>query len=298
MGSYDILVIGGGMAGLTAASNAAAGGRNTALLEPSPMFGGQIANVEAVEGLSAPMPGMMLAMNAMQDCVTNGVETIAAGADAVTREEHGFEVATAEGVQSAAAVILASGARLKTLGVAGEAEFEGRGVSQCASCDGPLFQGQDVAVVGGGDAAAQEALALAGFCRSVHLLTRTGLKASADYAARLAAAKNIRHTDAVSVEKILGDEGVDGVRVRHRESDETEDIACSGVFPFIGGDPNSECVAGLVSLEDGHVPTDDALASAVPGLFAAGAVRKGYSGQLADAIDEGRRAAQAALSTF
>ena len=294
MASFDILVIGGGVAGLTASVEAVTLGKKTALLEKLPMFGGQIANVEMVEGVDVREPGMMLAMNLMQQSMERGVETITAEVSAIASVDGKFLVGGPDGGYKAGSVIVASGGRLRSLRVPGEDKFIGRGVSQCASCDGPLFQGDDVIVVGGGDAAAQEALSLSDVCKSVTMICRSGLRARSHYVERIEANKAISVMSNHVVSEILGEGGVSGVRVRNLENDTEPVLACTGVFPFIGSEPNSAFMAGCVALENGYVVTNDRFESSVPGIFAVGGVRKGYSGQLADALLEGRSAAAAA----
>lgn len=294
MASFDVLVIGGGVAGLTASVEAVTLGKKTALLEKLPMFGGQIANVEMVEGVDMREPGMMLAMNLMQQSMERGVETITAEVSAIASVDGKFLVGGPDGGYKAGSVIVASGGRLRSLRVPGEDKFIGRGVSQCASCDGPLFQGDDVIVVGGGDAAAQEALSLSDVCKSVTMICRGGLRARSHYVERIEANKAISVMSNHVVSEILGEGGVSGVRVRNLENDTEPVIACTGVFPFIGSEPNSAFMAGCVALENGYVVTNDRFESSVPGIFAVGGVRKGYSGQLADALLEGRSAAAAA----
>ena len=294
MASFDILVIGGGVAGLTASVEAVTLGKKTALVEKLPMFGGQIANVEMVEGVDVREPGMMLAMNLMQQSMERGVETITAEVSAIASVDGKFLVGAPDGGHKAGSVIVASGGSLRSLRVPGEDKFIGRGVSQCASCDGPLFQGDDVIVVGGGDAAAQEALSLSGICKSVTMICRSGLRARSHYVERIEANKAISVMSNHVVSEILGEGGISGARVRNLENDTEPVIACTGVFPFIGSEPNSAFMADCVALENGYVVTDDRFESSVPGIFAVGGVRKGYSGQLADALLEGRSAAAAA----
>lgn len=294
MASFDILVIGGGVAGLTASVEAVTLGKKTALVEKLPMFGGQIANVEMVEGVDVRQPGMMLAMNLMQQSMERGVETITAEVSAIASVDGKFLVGAPDGGHKAGSVIVASGGSLRSLRVPGEDKFIGRGVSQCASCDGPLFQGDDVIVVGGGDAAAQEALSLSGICKSVTMICRSGLRARSHYVERIEANKAISVMTNHVVSEILGEGGISGARVRNLENDTEPVIACTGVFPFIGSEPNSAFMADCVALENGYVVTDDRFESSVPGIFAVGGVRKGYSGQLADALLEGRSAAAAA----
>ena len=294
MASFDILIIGGGVAGLTASVEAVTLGKKTAILEKLPMFGGQIANVEMVEGLEVRATGMMLVMNLMQQSMERGVKTITGEVSTIASVDGKFLVGTPDGGYTADSVIVASGGSLRTLRVPGEDKFIGRGVSQCASCDGPLYQGDDVIVVGGGDAAAQEALSLSNVCRSVTMICRSGLRARSHYVGRIEANKAISVMSNHVVLEILGEGRVSGARVRNLENDSEPVIACTGVFPFIGSEPNSAFVADCVALENGYVVTDGRFESSVPGIFAVGAVRKGYSGQLTDALLEGRSVAAAA----
>lgn len=293
---HDILVIGGGVTGLTAAARAAEAGKRTGLIEAQPLFGGQIANVEALDGYPGHASGIELAMERLEACMENGVAIIEAEVERLSVEGDVHVVGTNAGNQSARAIVLASGAGLKRLDVPGEAEFLGRGVSQCASCDGPLFHGEDVAVVGGGDAAAQEALALTTFCRTVTMICRSTPRAKPQYRDRLAAHDSIAIIENAVVEEIAGSNNVERIRIRKLADGSSADLACAGVFPFIGSVPNSGFLPDTVTREDGYVATGDGFATSVAGIYAAGAVRRGYGGQLIDAVDEAEAAARGAVA--
>jgi thioredoxin reductase (NADPH) len=297
-GQADLIVIGAGMAGLTAAHHAARCGLAVSLCEATPLYGGQIVNVEAIDGYPSvgEMPGIALAIDLLEKGRELGVSILETEIAALSVDD-GMHLTTADGAtHRARAVIVASGARLKTLDIPGEAEMVGRGVSQCASCDGPMFQGEDVAVIGGGDAAAQEALILAGFCRKVTLICRSAMRAKRDYVDRLTASANVEFIwDSVAME-IVGEGGVDGVSVRNTKDDSVSIFPCKGVFPFIGVAPNSTFLPDSVQRQDGYVITDAAYRTSVAGIFAAGAVRQGYGGHVAEAVGEGVSAATAAVS--
>ncbi|MGE4217831.1 MAG: NAD(P)/FAD-dependent oxidoreductase [Alphaproteobacteria bacterium] len=297
---HDLLVIGAGLAGLAAARHAASAGANTVIVETQPLYGGLVANVEHVDGLSdaagEPTSGMMLAMERLEAAMEQGAELLEAEVLGLAPGTGGFAVTTSAGSRPARAVLVATGGKLRKLDVPGEDAFYGRGVSQCADCDGPMFQDEDVLVVGGGDAAAQEALVLAEFCRSVTVLARSGLKAQPRYAERLAALPNIRLLRDRAVDAILGDATVTAVRLRAPTTGAVEDFACTGVFPFIGTEPAANFLPAAVVRRNGLVETDDDLMTTLPGLYAAGAARLGYSGRLADAAAEGEAAARAALA--
>jgi thioredoxin reductase (NADPH) len=297
-GNFDLLVIGGGMTGLAAAHHAARCGAGVALLEALPLFGGQVANVEDVDGYPAPGPasGMALAIGLVEQCRTLGVEILEGAADGVSSAGSVRVVAAGGALHRAGAVIVASGARLKQLDVPGEADYLGRGVSQCASCDGPLFQDEDVVVVGGGDAAAQEALVLAGFCRNVTLVCRSPLRAKRCYVDKLTSLGNVAFVWDSVIEAIEGTQTVERVRLRNLKDGAAGELACAGVFPFIGVAANSEFLPDDVQRADGYVVTDMRYQSTLEGVFAAGAVRQGYGGHLAQAVGEGVSAAEAAMA--
>lgn len=297
-GNLDLLVIGGGMTGLAAAHHAARCGAGVALLEALPLFGGQIANVEDVDGYPAvgPASGMMLAIDLAEKCRELGVEFLEGEADSVSAAGSVRVVSAAGAQHRASAVVVASGARLRQLDVPGEAEFEGRGVSQCASCDGPLFQDEDVVVVGGGDAAAQEALVLAGFCRNVTMVCRGPLRAKRCYVDELTGLGNVAFVWDSVIEAIEGTQVVARIRLRNLKDGTAGELACAGVFPFIGVAPNSDFLPGDVQHEDGRIVTDARFQSTLEGVFAAGAVRRGYGGHVAQAVGEGVSAADAAMA--
>lgn len=292
---HDLIVIGAGVAGLSAALHALQAGRSVALIEPM-MFGGLVTNVNELHG-AIPGSGADFASGLMGEVADLGGELVMSGASGVARQGDIFAVATDEGERRARAVVVASGARHRKLGVPGEDRLQERGVSHCADCDGPLYARQDVAVVGGGDAALQEALVLAGMCRTVHLVHRGGA-----FRARPAFQEAVQATDRIRVHwrsrvhELLGADGLEGLRIADASGVEQE-LACRAVFPFIGLEPVTAFLADDVQRADtGSITTDAALQTSVPGLFAAGAVRAGYSGQLADAVAEGRKAAAGALA--
>lgn len=295
-GRYDVLVIGGGVSGLTAAQHAARSGLSTALIEGAPLFGGQIATVEQIDGYPATgaLSGVDLAVDLVERCRSLGVVFHQAAIESLTAGGGGLVALAAGERHRARAVVVASGARLRQLGVPGESELLGNGVSQCAWCDGHLFRGQDVAVVGGGDAAAQEALVLAGVCRTVYLVARGPLRAKADYVNRLTRLGNVEFVWGCEVDAILGGSAVEGVRLQGVRDGSQRELACTAVFPFIGSIPNSEFLPSDVTLEDGYVVTDAEFATSLPGVFAAGAVRRGYGGHVAEAVGEAVSAASAA----
>jgi thioredoxin reductase (NADPH) len=208
----------------------------------------------------------------------------------------GWRLRTSDGEAEARAVILATGARLKALGVDGEERLQGRGVSHCASCDAPLMRDRTVGVVGGGDSALQEAHTLAEAVGEVIVLQRGDqLTAQAAYREPALEHSKISVRYGVEVQEILGEDAVSGVRLRDVASGDSEELELGGVFVYVGLAPNSECVAGAMELDDeGRVPTDASLQTALPGVFAAGFVRSGSMAQAAISAGEGAAAAKAA----
>jgi thioredoxin reductase (NADPH) len=286
--SHDVLVIGAGVAGLSAAREALRAGLSVAYLEAQ-MFGGLILNVNELDG-AITGNGAEFASNLMAEVAELGGENLEGVAAGVDRERDALVVTSDAGRHQARAVIVASGAALKKLGVPGEAELEHKGVSHCADCDGPMFQGQEVAVVGGGDSALQSALVLAKYCDRVHLIHRgDAFRAKPQFIEAVQAAGNIAVRMGGTVSEVLGTDGVEGARLGDGEV-----IPCSGFFAFVGLQPNSDFLpAGVRRDERGALVTSPGFESSMPGVYAAGAVRAGCGPMIEDAIAEGEAAARA-----
>ena len=292
---YDVLVIGGGLAGLTAARHAAQRGFSVASLDDGGHMGGLVMNVSRIDGYptKGEVSGVDLAAAQLEALLERGVEIIPESATGLALDGDIKVVTTDGGAHRARNLVLASGARLRSLGVPGEEPLRGRGVSQCADCDAGFFAGQDVVVVGGGDAALQEALHLADYVDGITLITRgDALRARPDYVAQATANPNFALRLSTAVLDVLGSDEVEGIRVAPAAGGESEDIACSGVFIFVGLEPNTGYLPDTIERDAaGRVVTDANYQTSVPGIYAVGAIRAGYSGQLADAVDEAASAA-------
>lgn len=293
---WDVVVAGGGIAGLTAAWYAARRGLATALFEAQPNCGGQVATVNALDDWpsAGETSGVGLAAALVDKLRGQGVEVSYQSVRALVPGKGLLRVETGERTLRARRVIVATGARLRTLGVPQEEALRGKGVSQCAHCDGYFFRGQDVVVVGGGDAALQEALVLASGCRAVTIVARSRLRAKSGYVERAAGAANVRFVWDSVVDAVLGDATVSGVRLRNVKSGALTDLACTGVFPFIGVEPNSGFLPSSVKRDESErVLTDESLRTSEPSVFAIGAVRAGYTGELVNAAGEAAAAVAA-----
>lgn len=287
---YDVLVIGGGLAGLTAAHHAALRGLSVACIDEGGHMGGLVMNVSKIDGYPTmgSVGGAELAARQLEAILDLGVEIVPDTATEMSLEGDIKIVATAMGDQKARHVVLASGARLKSLGVPGEESLFGRGVSQCADCDAGFFVDQKVVVVGGGDSALQEALHLSDYASEILLVTRgEALRARQSYITRAAGNPKFSFRWQTEVAEILGRDGVEGVRLSPTGGGDTEEIDCGGVFVFVGLEPNSGFVPHAIDRDtDGFVKTDLGFQTNVPGIYAVGAVRSGFSGQLASAAGE------------
>lgn len=297
--TYDIAVIGGGPAGLTAGLYAGRGGLRAAVVEKL-MPGGLVANTERIDnypGFPEGVAGYDLAQRMQAQAAKFGAQFVSDEAQRIAVEPRSFLVTLASKAQlRAKAVIVAAGAYPKTLGVPGERELLGKGVSYCAVCDGAFFKGQPVAVVGGGDSAVQEAVYLAGLCNTVTVVHRRSSLRAAESLQKLAFRnEQISFAWNKTVVAIEGDKQVTGLRVMDKETMKEEVLPVSGVFVYVGYHPNSAAVKDLVRLdENGYVITDENLMSSVPGIFAAGDVRRKLVRQIAGAVGDAATAAVAA----
>jgi thioredoxin reductase (NADPH) len=296
---YDVVIIGGGPAGLTAAIYTGRANLSTVILEKG-LPGGQIAQTEEVEnypGFPDPIPGMELAQRMQQQAEKFGAKIEMDEVQGIrhdpTSHPYPFTVAGYGGEYRAKSVILATGANPKRLNVPGEEEFWGRGVSTCATCDGFFYRGKKVVVVGGGDAAVEEGLFLTKFADEVTLIhRRDSLRANKVAQARAFAHPKMKFIWDTAVEEIKGEDNVNGVRLRNLKTGEVHDMPTDGVFIFIGHIPNTDFVKGAVALrEDGYVEVTEEIYTSVPMLFAAGDVSDYVYRQLATSVGAGTRAA-------
>jgi len=293
----DVVVIGAGVAGLTAAMIAAGHGVSTHVVEQLAP-GGQVATIEKVQNLPGfpdGIAGYELGPLLQQQAEAAGALVQLDSVSAVAAGDGVYRVICAEEEIVARAVIIAAGSSLRKLGILGEAEFTGRGVSHCASCDGPLFKGQPVTVVGGGDSAFDEALVLAGYASEVTVIHRGSAPSARPAAiAQLAALPNVRILADAEVVVIEGDTRVTGVAIRRGA--ETEHRPCRAVFAYTGLEPRSSFLQGIVALDaGGHILTDLMMRASRPGLFAAGDIRAGSVRLLASVAGDAATAAISAV---
>ena len=299
MNNYDVAIIGGGGAGLTAAIYSARARRSTIVFEGL-VTGGQIATTDIVEnypGFPDGINGFDLAQHFHRQAEKFGAETAYERVEELTRLPDGmFELRSTERTIRARAVIATAGADYNKLGVPGETELTGRGVSYCGTCDAEFFAGMDVTVVGGGDSALDEGMFVARYARSVNVVhRRDSLRASAILQERAFATPNMHFTWNSVVERIEGEGQVERAVLRNVKTGETTAVPTSAVFVFIGQTPNSHLLEGLVELDAaGHAVVDLQMKTRVPGLFVAGDLRTQAARQLISAAGDGATAAIAA----
>jgi thioredoxin reductase (NADPH) len=289
---WDVVIVGGGIAGLTAAMQASARGLAAALVEPS-LPGGLVATVNALDDWPSegPVSGAALAARLAEQARLADVAMLADAAQTVSAEGTLLDVHLADRRLRARSVICASGARLAPLGVEDEARFHGIGWSQCAWCDGHFFKGQDVVVVGGGDSALQQALVLAPLARSVSVIVRSRLRARHARIERASGQPNVRFVWNSVVRRLQGGDGLEAVELEHVQTGVRSSLACTGVFPFIGLLANDGYVPVDVRRDvRGGLCTDGAGRTSMPGVYAIGALRAGGSGDLVSASGDAANA--------
>ena len=295
MKKYDVVVIGAGPGGMTAALYAARANLSVAMLDRG-VYGGQMNNTDDIEnypGLTS-IKGPELSEKMYQSAINSGVEFVYGDVQQITLDsEQVKHIKTDSDELIANAVIIATGATHRKLGVPGEDKFAGKGVSYCAVCDGAFFRNKDVAVVGGGDSAISEGLYLANVTKNVNVIHhRDKLRAQQVLQDRAFNNQKMDFTWNSNVKEIVGDDTyVTGVKVQRNGHDET--IPTSGVFIYIGNVPNSKMFANLnITDEQGWILTNDEMETSVPGIFAIGDVRKKKLRQITTAVGDGGIAGQ------
>jgi thioredoxin reductase (NADPH) len=295
---YDLIILGGGPAGLTAAIYAGRAALKTLVLA-GPTPGGQVATTELVEnfpGFPQGVSGVDLATQMQQQAERFGVKVTLDTATTVDFASTPLIVRSHAHTYRARTVIVATGAKPRLLGVPGESEFFGRGVSTCATCDGFFYRGKRVVVVGGGDSAVDEGIVLTKFADEVIIVHRRDqLRATKIYQERAFSNPKIRFVWNTVVEEILGEQTVTGIRVRDVQTGETSIIEADGVFIYIGMEPRTEPFAGQVEMDEwGYVIADERQHTSVPGVFVAGDVQDAYYRQVVVAASTGAIAAMEA----
>lgn len=295
---YDIIIIGSGPAGLSAAVYASRAMLNVLVLEKEAVSGGQIAYTEQVDnylGLNG-ISGFEMAMKFRAHAEAFGVPFQEGCVQKVVPNEAGFQVHLEDGtVLETKTVIAATGAGHRHLGIPGEAEFSGRGVSYCATCDGAFFRQKEVAVIGGGDVALSDALYLSKMCKTVYLIhRREELRAAKKLQEQMKKKENIVFLPYYEAVEIQGAMGVEGILIQNNQTREKKQLPVAGVFVAVGMEPATGYVKGLADMDAvGYLLAGEDCTTNVPGLFAAGDIRSKAVRQVVTAVADGAAAVKA-----
>ncbi len=292
---YDMIVIGGGPGGYTAALYATRAGLNTLVLEKM-SAGGQMTQTTQIDnypGFDEGIDGYELGEKMQLQAERFGTKSELAEVFSVNLLGDVKQVETSEGTFLGRTVVIATGAGHKHLGIDGEEQYVGRGVAYCAACDGMFFKGKTVAVVGGGNSAVADALILSRICEKVIIIHRRDtLRATKIYHDQLVETPNIKFRWNSTVNRLLGDERISGLELRDVQSGELTEIQADGVFVSIGRYPETEFVKGQVELDaNGYVIADETTCTNVAGVFAVGDVRTKALRQVVTAVSDGAVAA-------
>lgn len=289
---YDLIIIGSGPAGLSAAVYGKRAGLNLLVIEEKPMSGGQVLNTCEVDnylGMSG-VSGFDLGMKFKEHADAAGAEFKTASVREICDGGEKKIVRTTDGTSyETRAIILAAGAEHRILGVPGEETYKGKGVSYCATCDGAFFRQKDVAVVGGGDVAAEDAIYLARMCSKVYLIHRRDkLRAAKGLQDKLEACENVEILWDRTVQEIYGSGSVEGVKLNHVKEQRQEDLSVQGVFIAVGMHPETEVFRDVVPCdEQGYVIAGEDCMTGTPGIFAAGDLRTKQVRQIVTAVADG-----------
>ena len=288
---YDMIIIGGGPGGYTAALYASRAGMDVILLEKL-SAGGQMALTHQIDnypGFVEGIDGFQLADQMRQQAERFGAKSKYVQVERVDLKSQPKVVETAEGNYLGRTVVLATGANPRPLGVPGESDLIGRGVAYCAACDGMFYRNKTVVVVGGGNTAAADALLLSRIAKEVILVhRRDSLRATKIYHEPLRQAENVKFRWNSVVEELHAGEKLTGIRIRNLVTGEQEEIVCDGLFVSVGRMPATELVKGQLALDDGgYVAAGESTATEIPGVYAVGDVRAKEVRQIVTATADG-----------
>ena len=289
--TYDVVIIGSGPAGLSAGIYGKRAGLSTLIVDRSPMCGGQVTSTYEVDNYPGlpKVTGMELADKFKAHATEQEVEFLVSNITEIEDKGDVKVLHTNKDDIEAKTVIIATGARHRTLGVPGESELAGMGVSYCATCDGAFFRNKDVAVVGGGDVALEDALFLARTSNKVYLIhRRDAFRGAKVLENQIRATENIELVLDSVVEEVLGDDMVEKVAILNKKTGEKSEINVNGVFMAVGILPNTEGLAGLPNTnEAGYIEAGEDGVTSIPGVFAAGDVRTKQLRQVITACSDG-----------
>ncbi|MGD9116011.1 MAG: thioredoxin-disulfide reductase [Dehalococcoidia bacterium] len=297
--AYDVIIIGGGPAGLTAGLYTARAGLKSLLIERG-AYGGQIVNAPLVEnypGFPDGVPGIELGALMQKQAAKYGLETLTGDVSALEAGKT-HKIKAGDKSLEAGAVIIATGSEYRKLGVPGEETLVGHGVSYCATCDGFFFRQKEVAVVGGGDAAITDAIELVQHASKVYVIHRRDqLRAGKVLEKRAKDQPKVEFVWDSVVEEVVGGEVVKALKLRNVKTDKISTLVVDGVFVAVGLEPNSQQFANTMKLtKNGNIVTDGDMATSAAGIFAAGDVRRASARQVATAVGDGAAAALAAFA--
>ena len=291
---YDIIIVGAGPAGLTAALYARRANKSVLVFEAK-AYGGQIVNATLVENYPGikSISGYDLATNMYDQAVSLGAEVKFEMVKKITKDK---EVITDNGTYKAKAIILATGAENRRLNLPEEVDYIGRGVSYCATCDGNFYRGKDVAIVGGGNTALEDALYLSNICNKVYLIhRRDSFRGEDKYVEQITLSDNIELILNSNVVDLIGEEHLEKITVKNKE-DEERTLDVSGLFIAVGQQPKNELFADVIELDEkGYIKAHDEIYTTCPGIYVAGDTRDKELKQLTTAVADGSLAATVAI---
>ena len=295
---HDMIIIGGGPGGYTAALYAARAGLDTIVLEKL-SAGGQMALTSQIDnypGFDDGIDGFTLGEKMQAGAERFGAKTEIAEVFSVDLSASPKMIETSEGIFYGRTVVIAAGANPRTLNIPKEQELIGRGVNYCASCDGMFYKGKTVAVVGGGNSAAADAMVLSRICKKVHLIHRRDtLRATKVYHDPLRKAENVEFHWNSTVSELLSEDKLTGIRLQNVQTGEESVLECDGIFISIGRKPATELVKDQLALDSaGYIIADESTKTSVPGVYAIGDIRTKKVRQIVTAVADGVAAAHEA----